>query len=36
MRAAAELPEAEVRIMSADNEGARIVVSILAPDAPLA
>ncbi len=36
MRDASGLSEAELRIVSADNGGARIVVSILAPDAPLA
>ncbi|MDQ3199831.1 MAG: homoserine kinase [Verrucomicrobiota bacterium] len=33
---ASGLPDAEMRVMTADNDGARIVVSILAPDAPLA
>jgi hypothetical protein len=33
---ASGLPAAETRITTADNEGVRIVISILAPDAPLA
>ncbi|CAN5368770.1 homoserine kinase [soil metagenome] len=36
MRKAAGLSDAETRVAAADNEGARIVVSILNPDAPLA
>ncbi len=36
MLQASGLSEAETRITSADNDGVRIVVSILAPDAPLA
>jgi len=29
-------PDAETRVTAADNDGVRIVISILAPDAPLA
>ncbi|MBA3607834.1 MAG: homoserine kinase [Chthoniobacterales bacterium] len=36
MREASGLPDAETRVMAADNDGVRIVISILAPDAPLA
>ncbi len=36
MLEASGLPDAESRIVTADNDGARIVVSILASDAPLA
>ena len=36
MRDASGLEEAETRVTSADNDGARIVVSIINPDAPLA
>ena len=36
MLEASGLPDAETRVMTADNDGARIVIPILAPDAPLA
>jgi homoserine kinase len=36
MHDAAGLADAETRIIAADNDGVRIVISILAPDAPLA
>ncbi|MGI8890157.1 MAG: homoserine kinase [Chthoniobacterales bacterium] len=36
MEKASGLPDAALRVTAADNEGVRIVISILAPDAPLA
>ena len=36
MLQASGLTDAETRITTADNDGARIVIPILAPDAPLA
>ena len=36
MRQAAALPEAETRIVAADNDGARIVIRVLKSDAPAA
>ena len=36
MLEASGLPDAETRITAADNDGVRIVISILASDAPLA
>ncbi len=36
MQSASGLPEAETRITTADNEGVRLAVTILIPDAPLA
>ena len=36
MLQASRLPAAETRVVAADNDGARIVIPTLAPDAPLA